>query len=188
MDAKDKLKSELDLDGWSSLTSSTTSTTSKSILGGGMISDTVSTIGAGRRSSGIRSGDAFISGDTISSDKVLGDIPDTLPDMGTFTIGTDMASDLIIDGEKKVIGIMPFGDSSFGARLTHNDVLTLIDKCEEKLSEVLSQMLGATKDLTDGFISRDEYFKQLHEATILRISYKLAVNLLIERLKEIPEE
>lgn len=90
--------------------------------------------------------------------------------------------------KKKVIGIMPFGDSSFGARLTRNDVLTLIDKCEEKLSEVLSQMLGATKDLTDGFISRDEYFKQLHEATILRISYKLAVNLLIERLKEIPEE
>lgn len=164
MDAKDKLKSELDLDGWSSVISSTTS---KSILGSSIFSDTVR---------------------TISSDKVLGGISDTLPDMGTLTIGTGMASDLVIDGEKKVIGIMPFGDGSFGVRLRHNDVLTLIDKCEEKLSEVLSQMLGATKDLTDGFISRDEYFKQLHEATILRISYKLAVNLLIERLKEIPEE
>lgn len=107
MDAKDKLKSELGLDGWSSTTSSTTS---KSILGGSMVSDTVRTIGVGRRSSGISSGDAFISGDTISSDKVwdtlssdkiLGGISDTLPDMGTFTIGTDMASDLIIDGEKK---------------------------------------------------------------------------------------
>lgn len=157
---KDKLKSELGFDDWSSLTSSTTST---SILGGGMISDRVSTILSGHMS-------------------------DTLSDTGTYTIGADMVSDLIIDGEKSVIGIMPFGDKSFGTRLTHNDVLTLIDKCEEKLSEVLSQMLGATKDLTDGFISRDEYFKQLHEATILRISYKLAVNLLIERLKEIPEE
>lgn len=163
MDVKNTLKSELDLDSWSSLTSSTTSTTSKSILGDGMISDTVS---------------------TILEDPIFA----TLPYTGTFTIGSDMASDLIIDGEKSVISIMPFGDKSFGPRLTHDDVLTLIDKCEEKLSEVLSQMLGATKDLTDGFISRDEYFKQLHEATILRISYRLAVNLLIERLKEIPEE
>lgn len=165
MDVKDKLKSELDLDGWSSLTSSTTLA---SILSGDMRSDT---------------------GSAILTDH----ISDTSSTIGTFTIGTltigaDRASDLIIDGEKSVIGIMPFGDKSFGTRLTHNDVLTLIDKCEEKLSEVLSQMLGATKDLTDGFISRDEYFKQLHEATILRISYKLAVNLLIERLKEIPEE